>query len=619
MQLKSLLCLVLATTVIAGCGGGTTAGSAPAANKLAASTSCLNCHASAVSLTGALVADEWKSSAHNLNNAAGCADCHEPAADHPNLCSTCHGGGEYQVTINPDAAGKCLKCHGPAFPDNLLMAEAPQHYGYSSARVLPATLRASYVSGQYQGRCNACHNPHLNTLTQNHLDYAQSLHGDPKGVAWASQDFKQTAACIRCHTSTGYIGFITSSFTPPTAGFGAGDASREVLACDACHASYDFKNSIRQVPAFTATYQGYSGARLASFPSVGESNLCIPCHSGRDSGKSIDAITDFSNAGFVNSHYLAAAGLMYMQIGFTNFTSSTAVIGSSTYGKSLSPDNVSTPGGMAGGTTSTHRNFGTPRMNGDSHSPSFFVPGVFDQNGPCVTCHLNAYGVTMRPGTGHSLKIDANAYQQVCVNCHTSENTVALTGANFGTYFLEPQAAAFQSSLKLIQVLLLQKYQISFNQSSYPYFYDESLPLLNGKKQQVKDWTRGGTVNGRKLMGACFNLNLLINDPAAYAHARSYSRRLVYDSIDFLDDGVMNKSVSATAIAQSLLGTSLADNPVFGLFTKGAKAYNSVPSGSSYATGTIAAGTTEAMIYLVGWSRSGTAAVAGAWASPERP
>jgi hypothetical protein len=612
MPLKRCCFVILVSLLFAGCGSGKDPGSdgAAALSKLAASEQCMNtsCHGAMTSPgTGALIADEWRASAHNTQNAAGCADCHEPAAGHPNLCSKCHGGGGFDVTKNPDAAGKCLKCHGPAFPDDKMMVLAPQHFGYSSARLPGSATRASYVSGQYVGNCRACHNPHNNTLTQNHRDWAKSLHGDPKGVAWTHYDFKQDqyAACSRCHTTTGYINFVTSGFTVPTKGFATpGDNSHQLLACNACHASYDYKNSLRKVPPFTAAYSNNNGA-TASFPDVGESNLCIPCHSGRAGGQNINKINDFRNASFVNPHYLAAAGLMYMQIGFTNFTSFAAPIGTSTYGKTLSPDNVTTPGGIAGGTSSTHRKFGTSLINGDSHKPSFFVPGVFDKNGPCVTCHLNAYGVDKRPGSGHSLKIDQNAYNQVCVNCHTSENTVPLNAANFRKVFLEPQSEAFETALDLIKQLLLTRYQIIFDETANPYFFDQKLPLVNGKKQPVKDWTRGGSVDGRKLMGACFNLNLLTRDPAAYAHARSYSRRLVYDSIDFLDDGTMNLSVSATALNS---GLKLANGAP--AFSKDLQAYNSANNSIT----TIYGNTSEAMLYLINWSRAN-----GSWASPERP
>ena len=625
MQLKCLLFVMLLPILIAGCGGGGT--SSTPGSRLAASQACLSvaCHGARgvqspggapnadPQVAGALIGDEWLASAHNLRNAASCADCHEPDAQHPNQCYVCHGG--VAVTRDPDSANKCLKCHGPSHPGDALMALAPQHYGYSSAST-PGARRASYVSGEYVGRCRACHNPHLNTLTPQHLAYATSLHGDPKGEAWNYYEFKQDnrAACQRCHTSTGYIGYVTSGFTPPTTGFGAGDPSRELLACDACHASYDFKNSIRKVAVFTAPYQNFNGTGQASFPDDGETNLCIPCHSGLDSGKTIEALpaSSFSNTGFVNPHYMAAAGLMFMQNGFTAFTSASAAYGTSTYGKSLSPDSASTPGGISGGTTSTHRKLGTPAIVGDSHKPAFFVAGVLDQNGPCVTCHLNASGVDQRTGSGHSLKIDGNAFQQVCINCHPTENTVALTPDNFHDKFVGPQGAAFAASLQLMQTILLQKYMISFDITAFPYFYDENLPTVGGKKQPVTDWTRSVVlaqpVNGRKLMGACYNFNLLTRDPAAFAHARSYSRRLVYDSLDFLDDNIMNGSVGNTAVNSGL--QILEDGVLTTAFVKDTQAYNA----ASGAITTIFGTTSEPMLYLIGWSRT-----TGSWSVPERP
>jgi hypothetical protein len=45
-------------------------------------------------------------------------------------------------------------------------------------------------------------------------------------------------------------------------------------------------------------------------------------------------------------------------------------------------------------------------------------------------------------------------------------------------------------------------------------------------------------------MGAAFNLHLLTHEPGAYAHNMVYAKRLIYDSIDYLDDGVLNSSVS---------------------------------------------------------------------------
>jgi hypothetical protein len=103
-------------------------------------------------------------------------------------------------------------------------------------------------------------------------------------------------------------------------------------------------------------------------------------------------------------------------------------------------------------------------------------------------------------------------------------------------------------------------------------------------------------------MGACFNINLLTREPAAFAHARTYTRRLIYDTIDWLDDNTMNLSVSATAVA-----TDPAD------FTKGTNAY------TDGTLGTIDPGTSEGMLFLVNWSRSTGKWINNSATTAERP
>jgi hypothetical protein len=142
--------------------------------------------------------------------------------------------------------------------------------------------------------------------------------------------------------------------------------------------------------------------------------------------------------------------------------------------------------------------------------------------------------------------------------------------------------------------------------------YKKDANQYGGTEAAAADWTAvmasGAYTNDNatktKLLGAVSNIVLLGSDPAAYAHARTYSRRLMYDSIDFLDDGVINNSVSATALAKS----AVSGTPVSGLYGKHAtKAFT-----DSTLT-TIQAPTTEAMIYLIGWSRS-----TGLWNNPSQ-
>ncbi len=418
------------------------------------------------------------------------------------------------------------------------------------------------------------------------------------GDAWAHYQWERTlnaagapdrGPCQECHTATGAANHMTnqatydykkndfshlSGWVPASAGKATTPSpQQEVLYCWGCHTNAGV-GMLRTPGAVTVDYK-FQGV-AAKFPDVEGSNICITCHSGRESGESLNNVTNFANASFVNSHYLGVAGLMYVKAGFTGFIDPNTPIGTSTYGKSL----TSTEDG--GAVSSTHRRLGTKAINNDSHNPAAFVPGKFDTNGPCVTCHMQGTGQATRT-TSHTWEINWNAYNEVCLKCHDEEGGVPLGPTNYKTLFIEEQAEFFKSALELGFDKLLHNYGIQFK-PNYPYFFN-----LDGTA--VKDWTRGGALSqadAKKLMGACFNLNLLEHEPAAFVHARTYVRRLLYDTIDFLDDGKINMSVGKTAIAY---------NPV--KYVKGA---------------TAAAPTTEYYKYLAGYNRTSRA-----WNALERP
>ena len=627
MSIKKLGFMLLSALSLAallnGCGSDSkeSAGSPADVAKVDEAT-CAQCHGSSFnSQSGMPIYSEYVQSKHFINavgEVIGCQDCHGGGAQH-------NGVGPIPFP-NPDSAGKCFGCHKPAFLGLFNANKVPtaiqkaHFYNITGAGVHDAM----YVTRNFENGCTACHEPHNPLLGKGAAErkaWSGSGHGNVSNAPFAIEDFKTSTACIRCHTSTGYVNFL-SGLTGGTTGawsdpFPAktwatpGDNGREVITCRTCHVNDSF--SVRGTTAFTIPYN--SGNSPKALPNVSKSNLCVACHSGRENEDTIESVANFTNASFKNSHYKAGAALMFMSAGFRNFTTQTATIGTTTYAKTLNPDNITVPTyGIAGGVSSTHRKLGTTLINGDGHAPAVFVPGSFDDNGPCVTCHLNANGAPTgndpatgrRPATGHSWQIDVNAVAQVCINCHASETAdisgpVPIANAVALATFLDENSKASTDSLAVIQSLLLSRYNISYNADAYPYFFDETLPLVNGSKQAVKDWTRG-TGNqkfGKRMMGAAFNLQLITKDPGAFAHARTYVRRLIYDTIDWLDDNIMNLSSGATAKAAF---------PA--LFVQDTQAYN-------VAGGTITTlfGTTTAdMVYLLGFSRS-----TGTWNTPERP
>jgi hypothetical protein len=294
--------------------------------------------------------------------------------------------------------------------------------------------------------CTNCHNPHK--TADINREWALSAHADkyanndeflatldPLGYfkgAWAHYNWGNAASytpCQRCHTTTGFsayadalrtgntslanniqLGLVTLLSSSPAVSF-----KPEMLKCNGCHT--DTKGTLRNPGAITAIYDfpippvaGYPPYTRASYayPDVKGSNVCMACHTGRESGDTIWGLNDpahvnialktngtysffnFGTRSFINSHYLTAGGTVFTATGF-EFE-----------GRSY-----------ANPTTYRHINIGT------SAEPNT------GSNGPCIGCHMsrpNKSGnhlflpVTRSTTTpGH---IDGIA-SQVCIYCHT--------------------------------------------------------------------------------------------------------------------------------------------------------------------------------------------------------
>ncbi|MEW6601593.1 MAG: hypothetical protein AB1499_11550, partial [Nitrospirota bacterium] len=237
--------------------------------------------------------------------------------------------------------------------------------------------------------------------------------------------------------------------------------------------------------------------RIAAVPDINGSNICVSCHSGRVSGdylKGLNFATQVSgkNFGSFNSHYIADGGIMYRTLGyeFTGLDYSNAV--------SYVHPTIGSTGGTEG------------------------------DNGPCVGCH-------MRSDESHSFEVvdgdlgavtDIKSYTNVCSRCHG--NKAALIVA------LNDRDAEYNAALAALESQLNVKG--IYYCSSYPYF-KTAAACAGGF---FTAWPDIDT------LGAAFNYNLLKNAPAAYVHNIEYTRKLIYDSIDFLDGGGLDKSVETT-------------------------------------------------------------------------
>ncbi|HIJ95726.1 MAG TPA: hypothetical protein HPP94_08320 [Desulfuromonadales bacterium] len=661
---RLLIVLLLSVSALSGCGEKTVA--APGGSKLEASHSCIDCHQGAISPgSGVNIVDEWKLSHHNSMNAAGCADCHEPEAGHPASCNRCHAGTPAgtpttvnHVSTNPDRDGKCDKCHARTnglFP-TAGVKEA--HFNNNTSVNYPG----SYVSSQYERNCRKCHNPHDTTSARNNLrDWATSGHGTVSGFSKFRTktrddfDFKtagsftlkasqalsdsnngQYQVCLRCHTTTGFIQYVSSGFSDlspfgandpktgkpfrmddyPTGVTGfrskiSSDKSKELTNCNACHdngngSAYGYK--LRSVPRVTTFYNFSSRAGVAmkggairsfglTFPDVGASNICVACHSGRMTGLDVKMADirglELDKAGRIVNHFRGAAELIFrptdkngtiVGAGFEFYSS-----GSS---KLQGYSNVNFTHDIIGtGSTNPLRSpEGTQGLAADSRG-----------YGPCVGCHMNAKG---NDGTSHTfLPVNRNASStyrngstpsdpitgvtsKACAACHTDAagkmewNDSGIDPASGSSYnLLELQKVQYKAAAKAFARLLsfavdsrtarviedaegrpgtpsnwygsnitgvkVQPWLRSSTKS------DDSDKPLNGLVfyilgAQFTDPLTGATYPLRSAaytMGSVYNFYMLYYDPGAFAHNRRYVKRLIFDSMDWLDDGTLNKSV----------------------------------------------------------------------------
>jgi len=447
--------------------------------------------------------------------------------------------------LRKNTANPCFDCHGHEF-------NAGTRYGQTTTPTIytdwaqsghaGGLLKAKYLAG------SAVDNVMISGVaaTDCTVTIGSFTRVTSAGDAWAHYDWDNNASrgsCQRCHTSTGVANYLASPATYVAAnntflhlsGWTTTTKSspqNELLYCWGCHENAG-KGVLRTPGPITASYTGVSPEPV--FPDSEASNICLACHTGRESGDSIKASSgNFSNLSFINSHYLTAGGTVF------------AVTGYEYAGRDYTIP-----------ATDTHDKIGRG-LTGNATVDTGYT------NGPCVSCHLDRRDPndvtvkrshTFSPFTQYS-PTDNLALNPVCVNCHTTRGAGSnsflawfgdeATGATFqGT----THRARYQAALEALRVLLGAEKSFYFGES-HPYFF--MTPDNTASANAVKNWLSAGdsdttgATTGKNNMGAAFNYNLMKHDPGGVAHNRRYTRRLIYDAIDWVDDDTLNYSVSTT-------------------------------------------------------------------------
>ena len=495
--------------------------------------SCAQCHST---VTPQLVTDYLASPHNGTTNCTGCHTDHSVKAQMA-VCRNCHdsaftGNGIHAIfaTLQPDICAKCHTSHNPRSG-----ATAGHFNGYTS--VANPGYHASYVTPRTS--CSDCHLTAADQFTftaadpdmkEKRLAWSNSGHGDVfrntirnrPGIDWktmgqAGIDYTKAANaqdCVRCHTASGYLQYVNSLGANVAPVAGAGDPTSEPLACNHCHnegfAFADMSNgmwtNVLDVGPAIVYYNFSSQAtkkisNRVVYNDLGESNLCMPCHTGKQVGttitKAATALLDFSNTPFLDSHGMAAGAVLFKKAGYSAFKS-----------------------GL------------------DYLDPAPHQFGGSDQ-GPCIVCHMDSsafvYGFDqihsftpfVKNETGDVISVGNPA----CFECHGGvANPLTPDGLN-------TLKARYQAALRALAAQLALK-NMYYNPGVAPYFFKTANDTTAANA--VTNW------GNKNVLGAAFNLHLLTKEQSAYIHNPRITRLLIFDSIDWLDNGVIDGTITAT-------------------------------------------------------------------------
>ncbi len=494
---------------------------------------------------------------HNAHNPGALLKAASTASAEYNTCTNCHQPHDAQVTEDPHPDGTGDGNSG----DLIYHAKRWGRVISSTHYDNPATLdviEGYTMDPANEHVCRDCHNVHTADITINQ-QWSRSGHGgelftlkeaaaalqpnntfaEVQAVRAAGPHDNESAflhynwdatykadgsdegtapdldrgACQRCHTATGAKNYMTDQahYDPAnndfshldgwqlhndTTGATVASGQNEMLYCWACHA--DNAGSLRNPGAITAPYTDAPHI----FPDALNSNLCVACHTGRESCETIknNATVVFNNKSFISSHYLSAGGTVFTATGYE-----------------FDADNHPSTDDYANPEYYAHDQIG---MGTDARLAAFEATN--GTKGPCIGCHLSSpEGHLYLPVTKDAGGVITAITATVCVSCHTGG--FALTPA-----VLIEQEEGFDAAMAALSANLATRgYDFL---PDYPYFTN-------------KDWTLTGDATGKKDMGAAFNYNTLKHDPGAFAHNRFYAQRLIFDSIDWLDNRVMDGTI----------------------------------------------------------------------------
>jgi len=159
--------------------------------------------------------------------------------------------------------------------------------------------------------------------------------------------------------------------------------------------------------------------------------------------------------------------------------------------------------------------------------------------GPCVGCHMSGEG-------GHKFEpfdeTTDEGVTAVCNTCHGSHGSMTED-------VLTEEKAGFENAIEAMNHYLVNNYAGAAitTQDSYPYVVYAGTPYDDSDNT----WSTDFGVNAQKAYGVAYNYVYINHEGGAYAHNRYYAKRVIFDAIDFMDNGVLDGTIDLTGYAEA--------------------------------------------------------------------
>lgn len=444
--------------------------------------------------------------------------------------------------IDPTSPTSCTACHDPHY---VMIDDANDEKDMNSIYV-------QWASSAHAGELLTVKENEwaASGMTEDNLSFFNVGATDATGAAWTHYDWDAAdrQSCQKCHSATGAANFqmklseydAAENDFSHLSGWTSGGSSdqNELLYCSGCHSdtkgglnvgSATVTDIFKAMPDINSgrffyeettdntSVQAMFNQKIDSIPDIGASKTCITCHVGRTSvmldvdRKAADGTLDGDGSGS-STHYLDTAGTLFRFAAYEFAGVSYEDVG-----------------------YFAHNNVGVNDTAGTG------------TDGPCVTCHMpdtnnmtdHLFAITEdtdNDGTDDAIRSNVLS---VCSNCHAGAYEM-----DFAT--LHHEKAGFENALEAMKHYTMNNYATApiGLQDSYPYVYYGPDGSQFNKSDDL--WTTDFGANDKDAYGAAYNYVWISHDPGAFAHNRYYAKRVIFDAIDFFDNGVLDGTIDMT-------------------------------------------------------------------------